>query len=102
MTSETRTLPGKVLWAILGLVLLADALDMIDSTVTNWTFGDPRVRFRVPVGVAYGSDVDKVREALVAAGREHPQALQDPAPNVFLKPRPPTPKSTKPFSPSCR
>jgi EmrB/QacA subfamily drug resistance transporter len=35
MTSETRTLPGKVLWAILGLVLLADALDMIDSTVTN-------------------------------------------------------------------
>lgn len=57
----------------------------IDSTVTNWTFGDPRVRFRVPVGVAYGSDIDKVREALIAAGREHPKALQDPAPNVFLK-----------------
>jgi EmrB/QacA subfamily drug resistance transporter len=35
MTSETPSLPGKVLWAILGLVLLADALDMIDSTVTN-------------------------------------------------------------------
>jgi small-conductance mechanosensitive channel len=57
----------------------------IDSTVTNWTFGDPRVRFRVPVGVAYGSDVEKVREALIAAGREHPMALQDPEPGVFLK-----------------
>src|SRR6266480_2038394 len=42
----------------------------IDSPVTNWTYGDPRVRFRVPVGVAYGTDVKKVREALLAAGRE--------------------------------
>lgn len=57
----------------------------IDDTVTNWTYGDPRVRFRVPVGVAYGSDVEKVRAALIAAGREHPKALQDPAPSVFLK-----------------
>ena len=32
----TRPTPSRVaLWAILGLVLLADALDMIDSTVTN-------------------------------------------------------------------
>jgi potassium efflux system protein len=57
----------------------------IDETVTNWTYGDPRVRFRVPVGVAYGSDVEKVRTALVAAGREHPKALQEPGPSVFLK-----------------
>jgi small-conductance mechanosensitive channel len=57
----------------------------IDSPVTNWTYGDPRVRFRVPVGVAYGSDVEKVRGALIAAAREHPNALRDPAPSVFLK-----------------
>jgi potassium efflux system protein len=52
--------------------------------VTNWTYGDPRVRFRVPVGVAYGSDVNKVCEALIAAAREHPATLSDPAPNVYL------------------
>jgi small-conductance mechanosensitive channel len=57
----------------------------IDSPVTNWTYGDPRVRFRVPVGVAYGSDIDKVRATLIAAGAEHPQALKEPAPSVFLK-----------------
>ena len=57
----------------------------IDSPVTNWTYGDPRVRFRIPVGVAYGSDVEKVRDALIAAGREHPAALTDPAPTVFLE-----------------
>jgi small-conductance mechanosensitive channel len=57
----------------------------IDSPVTNWTYGDPRVRFRIPVGVAYGSDVAKVREALIAAARSDRHVLEDPAPNVFLK-----------------
>jgi small-conductance mechanosensitive channel len=56
----------------------------IDSPVTNWTYGDPRVRFRVPVGVAYGSNIDKVKEALLAAGHENPHVLQDPAPSIFL------------------
>lgn len=57
----------------------------IEEPVTNWTYGDPRVRFRIPVGVAYESDIEKVRETLIAVGREHPNALQDPAPNVFLE-----------------
>lgn len=33
-TASTSASP-RMMWAILGLVLLADALDMIDSTVTN-------------------------------------------------------------------
>ena len=53
----------------------------IDSPVTNWHYGDPRVRFRLPVGVAYGSDVNKVREALIAAAREHSATLSDPEPD---------------------
>jgi small-conductance mechanosensitive channel len=57
----------------------------IDSPVTNWTYTDRRVRFRVPVGIAYGSDVNKAREALIAAAREHPATLSDPAPDAFLE-----------------
>ena len=57
----------------------------IDSPVTNWTYGDPRVRFRIPIGVAYGSDIEKVRAALIAAGKENQHTLQDPAPSVFLE-----------------
>jgi len=57
----------------------------IDSPVTNWTYSDRRVRFRVPVGVAYDSDVDKVREVLINAAREHPATLSDPAPDAFLE-----------------
>jgi len=57
----------------------------IDSPVTNWHYGDPRVRFRIPVGVAYGSDTGKVRDALLAAGRENANTLTEPAPSVFLE-----------------
>lgn len=67
------------------IAMIVPNTKFIDSPVTNWTYGDPKVRFRVPVGVAYGSDVDKVREALLRAGRSNPHVLSDPAPSVFLK-----------------
>jgi small-conductance mechanosensitive channel len=67
------------------ITMIVPNTKFIDSPVTNWTYGDPRVRFRVPVGVAYGSDVKKVREALLAAADENPNTLKDPAPSVFLE-----------------
>jgi small-conductance mechanosensitive channel len=66
------------------IAMIVPNTKFIDSPVTNWTYGDPRVRFRIPVGVAYGNDPEKVREALLAAGRENPNTLEDPAPSVFL------------------
>ena len=67
------------------IMMIVPNTKFIDSPVTNWTYGDPRVRFRIPVGVAYGSDIPKVREALLAAGRENPNTLKEPAPSVFLE-----------------
>ena len=66
------------------IAMIVPNTKFIDSPVTNWTYGDPRVRFRVPIGVAYGSDVKKVSEALVAAGQSNPHVLEHPAPSVFL------------------
>ncbi|HEX3817301.1 MAG TPA: mechanosensitive ion channel domain-containing protein [Chthoniobacterales bacterium] len=57
----------------------------IDSPVTNWTWGDPKVRFRIPVGVAYGSDMELVRAKLIEVADENPHTLKDPAPNVYFK-----------------
>jgi small-conductance mechanosensitive channel len=67
------------------ITMIVPNTKFIDSPVTNWTYGDPRVRFRIPVGVAYGSDISKVREALLAAGSENPHTLKEPAPSVFLE-----------------
>ncbi|CAN5697954.1 hypothetical protein BH09VER1_BH09VER1_04870 [soil metagenome] len=57
---------------------------LVEDTVTNWTHSDPKIRFRVPIGVAYGSDVAKVEGVLMEVAREHPKALSDPPPAVFF------------------
>ena len=66
------------------IMMIVPNTKFIDSPVTNWTYGDRRVRFRIPVGVAYGSDVDKVRDALLAVAHENSHTLKEPAPSVFL------------------
>jgi len=67
------------------ITMIVPNTKFIDSPVTNWTYGDPRVRFRVPIGVAYGSDLEKVRNALLEVARENPHVLPQPAPTVFLE-----------------
>ncbi len=42
-------------------------------------------RVRVKVGVAYGSDVDRVREVLLEVARSHPQVCADPEPRVRFR-----------------
>ena len=66
------------------IAMIVPNAKFIQDTVTNWSHGDALVRFRIPVGVAYGSDVEKVRALLIEVAREHPQALADPPPTVFF------------------
>jgi len=58
--------------------------DLISGTVQNWTAPDVTGRLRVPVGVAYGTDPEKVQEILLDIGTAHPQALLYPAPSVVF------------------
>lgn len=58
--------------------------DLVSQTITNWSHGDPRVRIRLPVGVAYASDPAKVRDVLLAVAHAHPDVLKDPEPAVFF------------------
>src|SRR5437868_7660768 len=67
------------------IAMIVPNTKFIDSPVTNWTYGDRRVRFRIPVGVAYGTDVKKVRNALVEVARENSHVLPQPEPTVFLE-----------------
>jgi potassium efflux system protein len=45
--------------------------ELISSQVTNWMLRDMIGRVLVPVGVAYGSDVEKVRDILFKVANEH-------------------------------
>ncbi len=58
----------------------------LEEQVVNRSYGDPRMRLVVPVGVAYGTDADKVQRVLLQAAQEEQQAngivLLDPEPFV--------------------
>ncbi|RYD06504.1 hypothetical protein N752_04040 [Desulforamulus aquiferis] len=54
----------------------------IESQVVNWSYGDPKIREQILVGVAYGSDVRLVEELLLRAAEEQEELLSDPKPRV--------------------
>lgn len=58
--------------------------EFITSTVTNYSHGEPRVRVRLPVGIAYGSDVDAFRRAMLEVAAASPIVLAQPPPDVFF------------------
>ena len=59
--------------------------EFITGQVLNWTLSDQINRIVITVGIAYGSDVTKALELLIAAAREHPRVIADPAPKVSFE-----------------
>jgi small-conductance mechanosensitive channel len=57
----------------------------LEKEVVNWTHHSSVSRLKLPVGVAYGSNLTAVRAALIDAAKEHPDVLPEPAPRVFFK-----------------
>jgi small-conductance mechanosensitive channel len=58
----------------------------VSDNVVNWSYNDERVRFRIPVSVAYGSDVRLVEKLLLEVAKENQDVLDLPAPAVrFLE-----------------
>jgi potassium-dependent mechanosensitive channel len=59
---------------------------LVTQRVINWSYGDPRARIPIPVGVADDSDIELVTETLLEAAEGVEKVLMDPPPRVqFLK-----------------
>ncbi|MEM7760502.1 MAG: mechanosensitive ion channel domain-containing protein, partial [Cyanobacteria bacterium P01_A01_bin.40] len=56
----------------------------LSEEVINWNHRRSVSRIHLPVGVAYGSDVKKVKSALLQAAAEHVEVLRNPPPQVFF------------------
>ncbi|WP_226669886.1 mechanosensitive ion channel family protein [Metabacillus litoralis] len=58
----------------------------LEEKVVNRSFADPRLRLVIPIGVAYGTDVEKVREYLLQVAAQEsevsPVVLKTPDPFV--------------------
>jgi small-conductance mechanosensitive channel len=64
-------------------VMIPNSRLVLDE-VTNWTLSDQNRRIDVQVGVAYGSDTDKVTELLLKVAKEHNDVLEYPEPTVLF------------------
>jgi small-conductance mechanosensitive channel len=56
----------------------------ISENVINWSFEGKKIRFRVPVGVAYSADIGLAKKLLLKVAEENGDVLQDPKPTVRL------------------
>ena len=59
--------------------------NLISAEVVNWTLSDRTRRLDVPVGVAYGSDPQKVLDLLTKTAHAHKDVLKYPAPSIIFK-----------------
>ncbi len=51
--------------------------ELISGQVTNWMLKDLRGRAKVPIGVAYGSDIDLVKRLLLEIAESRPEVITD-------------------------
>jgi len=58
--------------------------DLVAGAITNWTLSDRLCRIEVPVGVAYGSDPERVVVLLREVARSHEHVLAEPAPQALF------------------
>lgn len=56
----------------------------ITENVVNWSHNDRKVRFRIPVSVAYDTDIALVEQLLLEVANANPDVLETPPPGVRL------------------
>lgn len=58
--------------------------NLISNKLINWTLSDQRRRIDIRIGVAYGTDVNLVRETLLDCTKQNEKILQSPPPYVLF------------------
>jgi potassium efflux system protein len=67
------------------ITIIVPNSEFIDSKVINWSHGHPVSRLQLPLGVAYGSSTQQVRQAAFEAARCHPKVLRYPKPQLWFE-----------------
>ncbi len=59
---------------------------LVSQRLINWSYGDPRARIAIPIGVSAESDIELVTQTLLKAAEDVDNVLTDPSPKVqFMK-----------------
>ncbi len=66
------------------MLLIIPNSDLCNTMLINQAFPDDRAKGRINIGVAYGSDVERVKEILVATALEVTDVMHDPKPEAYF------------------
>ncbi len=68
-----------------GKELLVPNKEFTTGHLLNWSLSDTHMRISIPVGVAYGSDVEQALKMLGDIVADHPSVLKEPEPRVIFE-----------------
>jgi small-conductance mechanosensitive channel len=93
-TVEVGSLTGEVkrigirsstLRTFQGAAVIVPNANLIAEQVVNWTLSDRQRRIELPVGVAYGTDPERVLAILLGVAKASSEVLEDPPPLALFR-----------------
>jgi potassium efflux system protein len=93
-TVEVGSLTGEVkrigirsstLRTFQGAEVIVPNANLIAEQVVNWTLSDRQRRIELPIGIAYGTDPQRVLSILIDVAKSSPEVLEDPAPLALFR-----------------
>ncbi len=76
------TIRNTLVKAFSGATIFVPNSLLISQKMINWSHADRRYRQEIKIGVAYGSDVEKVTELLLSAAKQSAKVIDRPPPRV--------------------
>ena len=64
--------------------LLVPNKEFITGRLLNWSLSDQTTRIKIPVGIAYGSNVERAMALMNEAARENEEVLAKPEPSIIF------------------
>ncbi len=59
--------------------------ELISQRVSNWTYSDTQIRLKLPIGVAYETDLPKAIETCIDAAKKEERIIDSPEPACLVK-----------------
>jgi len=59
--------------------------ELVTGRVINWTLTESVTRTVIPIGIAYGSNVEQARGLILEAARAQPEVMTDPEPSCWFE-----------------
>ena len=58
--------------------------EFITTMLVNWTLSDSKRRIEIPIRIAYGGDLERVKAIVTEIGANHPDVLDEPPAHTLL------------------